>query len=304
MRRVCYSPRFVIEPLETIGSSAGAVEEEPPQKSSSLASLQQLSAAMVSSACPGAGHLILGQIPKGMMLSGIFVALLCGFWPLRLLRFYVGFVILFLGWLSLASYSTCSAQLIRNPKTAHRVSKWWFVGTLPVALIICSLTGAALTRASGFRSFSVPSTSMEPTIQIGDRIVVDTHSYRHSPPQHRDSIVIYRGGTYYIKRIIAFGGDTVAGRTDGIIVNGNMINESYVQHSGTQSAVNWEAPGYDSAQSFGPVAVPTGKYFVMGDNRDVSIDSRSPDFGFIDQPSVLGKVLYVYSTAREGARVR
>jgi signal peptidase I len=234
------------------------------------------------------------------VLSALFVGLLCCFWPLRLLRYYAGFLILFASWIVLGLYSSCSTQLIRDGGTGVRTSRWWFALTLPVSMVIISLSGAAVTRASGFRSFAVPSTSMEPTILVGDRIVVDTRAYRLSLPQYRDVIVCYRDQTFFIKRVIGMGGDTIEGKQDNVIVNGNLINESYVQHARARSQVEWN----DRIHSFGPVAVPAGTYFVMGDNRDVSLDSRSDTFGFIDRSSIIGKVLYVYGTAREGSRIR
>ena len=240
-----------------------------------------------------------------MLLSSLFVILLCGFWPLRLPRYYAAYITLTLSWFILGLYSTCSAQLLRNHKTGGRASKVWFLLTLPVAVVIICLTFAGVTRSAGFRNFAVPSTSMEPTIQRGDHIVIDTRAFRLSAPQYRDVIVCYKDGLFVVKRIIAMSGDTIEGRADSIIVNGNLINESYIQHSRVQSEVDWEAFGYgEGTQSFGPVRVPADKYFVMGDNRDVSIDSRSPNFGFVNRGSIVGKVLYVYSTAREGARVR
>lgn len=220
-------------------------------------------------------------------------------------RYYAGFITLVLSWVILGIYSACSTQLVRSAKTGHRTSMWWFALTLPVAVVIFSLTITRATQAAGFRQFTVPSTSMEPTIQHGDSVIVDTRAYRSSPPQYRDVIVFLReDGSFCAKRIIAIGGDTIEGRSDRIMVNGNLINESYIQHSETKSAVDDEPPVYDWMHSFGPITVPASKYFVIGDNRDVSLDSRSPEFGFANRDKVVGKVLYVYRVAREGSRIR
>jgi signal peptidase I len=239
-----------------------------------------------------------------MILSASFVALLCCFWPLRLLRYYPGFLALYCGWLLLTLYSSCSTELLPHSRTGFRTSKWWFTVTIPGALLIASMTGACVTLASGFRSFEVPSTSMEPTIQRGDRIVVDARAFRSGLPQYRDVVVFYRDRAYFVKRIIGMGGDTIEGRNGSILVKGSILNESYIQHSHAGSVANWQEQKNDWMQNFGPLTVPNGKYFVAGDNRDVSLDSRSPEFGLVDQASVIGRVLYVYSAARREGQVR
>jgi signal peptidase I len=287
-----------------ITTSGPAPDAETAHGSSLLATSRSLVLTIGSAALPGFGHLMLGQIPSGMVLFASFGALLCGFWPLRLLRYYPGFFVLYCGWLALSLYSSWSTQVMPHPRAGLRVSKWWFVLTIPSALVVVSVLGAGVTRASGFRDFQVPSTSMEPTIQHGDRIVVDDRAFRAAVPQYRDVVVWYRDQTYFIKRVIGMGGDTVEGRDGSILVNGNALNESYIQHSRAGSVTDWQEQGNSWMQNFGPVTVPSGKYFVLGDNRDESLDSRSPEFGLVDRASVIGRVLYVYSAARQGGRVR
>ena len=223
-------------------------------------------------------------------------ALLIGFWPLRLLRLYAGFVLLYCAWIGLYIYAACSALRAPSSQTGIRSSKLWLIAILPVTVLILSLSGAAVTRASGFRSFTVPSPSMETTVLKGDRIVADMRSYRSRAPDRQDVIVFKREGTFFIKRVIAIGGDTIQGRYGEILVNGLTINEPYVEHT-SQLAPPWTA-------NFGPVKVPGGEYFVMGDNRDVSLDSRWPAFGFVNEDSVVGKPLYVFGSDRRGKDVR
>ncbi|HEY3972718.1 MAG TPA: signal peptidase I [Candidatus Sulfotelmatobacter sp.] len=287
-----------------LSTPASLVDATPPPKVSPLAVLGQLSATILSAACPGSGHFLLGESSKGMLLSGLFAALLCAFWPLRLPRYYPGFVILIAALVVLGLYSACSAQWIPNAKSGYRVSAWWLAITLPAALVIISFTGTGIVRAAGFRIFDVPSVSMEPTIQRGDRILVDVRAFHSHAPQYRDVIVSYRKREFTVKRIIAIGGDSIEGRSGQVMLNGSLINESYIQHSLTRRNVDSE-DGIDQwMQTFGPVTVPTEKYFVMGDNRDVSLDSRSPEYGFVEKGSIMGKVLFVYKAAHEGAAVR
>ena len=148
---------------------------------------------------------------------------------------------------------------------------------------------------AGFRSFTVPSTAMDPTIRQGDHIVADMHSYRSRSPRRFETIVFKRADIFYIKRVVAVGGDAVEGRDQVIFINGKKLDEPYVEHIG-------EAPEW--ANTFGPVFVPAGKFFVMGDNRDYSLDSRSDGYGLVEQESIVGKPLYVYSSDRTGKSIR
>ena len=100
---------------------------------------------------------------------------------------------------------------------------------------------------------------MEKTILKGDSLIADMHYYDSQRPSRREPIIFLRDGTFYIKRVGGVGGDSIQGKDNAILVNGNEQGEPYVEHIGQQ------APAWLS--NFGPVAVPNGKYFVMGDNR-------------------------------------
>jgi signal peptidase I len=257
---------------------------------------RHLLAALFSAIVPGAGQLWIGQRRKAIVLLLIFAALLMGFWPLRFLSSYVGFAILCCGWIALYIYAACSALRARSPETEVRPSKWWLIAILPVTFLTLSLLWAVVTRASGFRSFTVPSPSMEKTVLKGEQIVADMRYYHARPPDRRDIIVFNREGTFYIKRVIAVGGDTIQGMGETVFVNGQTLIEPYVEHT-SRDRENWMV-------NFGPVTVGNGKYFVMGDNRDISLDSRWPAFGLIDKESVVGKPLYVFGSDRPGKHVR
>jgi signal peptidase I len=255
---------------------------------------RRLLAGLLSAVVPGLGQIYFGRYRFGIGLFIAQAALISCFWPARLLRFYWGFVLLYLCWIGLYLYATCDALRLPDRVTSKKLSRWWFALALPFAFLSCSFAGALFTRASGFRSFSIPSTSMEKTIDQGDRIVVDAFSYHRFPPARGDVIVFVRNGTYYIKRVIAIGGDSILGTDGSISVNGQVLDEPYVQHRG-------DAPIW--MNNFGPVKVAVGSLFVLGDNRDISLDSRSPDFGTVPIKSVLGKALYVFGSDRPGKSI-
>ena len=76
------------------------------------------------------------------------------------------------------------------------------------------------------------------------------------------------------------------------------MNEDYIQQALPVLRGNeWK-------DGFGPMKIPFGKCFAMGDNRDVSLDSRSPDFALVDESSIIGKALYVLSSDRQGTNIR
>ncbi|MFZ0772642.1 MAG: signal peptidase I [Candidatus Sulfotelmatobacter sp.] len=258
---------------------------------------RHLFAALFSALVPGAGQLFLGQRRKAVNLLLIFAALLVGFWPLRFLRFYTGFLLLYCCWIALYLYAVCSAHRSRDARTGARPSSWWLVVILPLTVLTLSLLGAIVTRAAGFRSFKVPSTSMEKTIVQGDQIVADMRYYHSRSPDREDVVLFERQGTVFIKRVIAIGSDTIQGKGGDVFVNGTKIFEPYIQHTSQSWAPDWTV-------NFGPVKVENGDYFVMGDNRDFSLDSRSPNFGIVDRGSVVGKPLYVFDTDRPGKGIR
>jgi signal peptidase I len=253
-------------------------------------------AALFSAIVPGAGQFFLGQRRKGTVLLLILAAVLIGFWPLRFLRFYAGFVLLYCGWIALYIYAACSAQLGRNLPTSARSSKWWLAAILPVTTLTLSLLGRAATRASGFQSFTVPSISMERTILQGDDIVADMRHYRSERPDRLDLVIFFRGRTFFVRRVIAIAGDSIEGQNGKIYVNGKQENEPYVEHT-SQKDSYW-------LNNFGPIYIPYGRCFVMGDNRDFSFDSRATDFGLVDNGAIVGKPLYIFASGRPGKRVR
>jgi signal peptidase I len=129
----------------------------------------------------------------------------------------------------------------------------------------------------------------------GDYIVADMRSYHYRPPNREDVIVFERRGTFFIKRVIATSGDTIQGTRGNVLLNGQAVDEPYVRHT-LQPVPDWMV-------TFGPLKVPNGKYFVMGDNRDVSLDSRSSEFGLVDENSIAGKPLYVFRSDRPGTSI-
>lgn len=128
----------------------------------------------------------------------------------------------------------------------------------------------------------VMGASMEPTLIDGDNLIVDKISYRFEDPQRFDIIVFpfrYKEKTYYIKRIIGLPGETVYIDENGVIyIDGEVLKESY----GKEVIA-------DPGRAFEPITLDEDEYFVMGDNRNNSSDSRDPVVGNIHRDELIGK---------------
>ncbi|MBV6622574.1 MAG: signal peptidase I [Rivularia sp. (in: Bacteria)] len=148
--------------------------------------------------------------------------------------------------------------------------------------------GLSLILAFGLRTFVaearyIPSGSMEPTLQINDRLIIDKVSYDFSSPQ-RDDIVVFNptktlhSENYheaFIKRLIGLPGETVEVNNGLVYINGSPLKENYIEAK----------PNY----KFGPVTVPNDSYLVLGDNRNNSYDSHY--WGFVPRNKIIGKAI-------------
>jgi signal peptidase I len=169
-------------------------------------------------------------------------------------------------------------------------SRWWALLVVPAALLTASWDANRLLHLSGFALYSIPSESMEDTIDRGDRILVDLRAYEHSHPAVGDIVVFRKGDQQIVKRVVATGGDTIFGIGGKLIRKGAVLNEPYARHVG---------PMQPQLDNFDEVRVPAHMLFVAGDNRDVSFDSRMPDFGLVDESALIGKPLYIYRSDRD-----
>lgn len=162
---------------------------------------------------------------------------------------------------------------------------------------------ALFIRTFVVQAFKIPSGSMLPTLLIGDHLLVNKFIYGIRMPftgklliplskPKRGDVVVFKfpkdRSVDYIKRVIGTPGDTVEIREKKVYINGEPIDDPYA-HISSPSILQANASPRDN---FGPVMVPDGRIFVMGDNRDNSYDSRF--WGFVDQNDILGKAFILY----------
>lgn len=148
-------------------------------------------------------------------------------------------------------------------------------------LLIVLLATYLLIHYVGQRT-QVQGESMEPTLCDGDNLIVDKITYRFKEPQRFDIIVFpfkYKENTYYIKRIIGLPGETVQITADGTIyINGEELQEGY-----GKEVIR------DPGNAYSPITLGEDEYFVLGDNRNNSSDSRSISVGLIKKDVIVGR---------------
>jgi signal peptidase I len=269
-----------------------SIDSAPPSESPTHSVRENVWAAMISAIVPGTGQLLTGRLRAAALFGGLWVALLFLAFVLRIERFYLGCATVLLGSFGLGIVASCNA--IKTRRDGNRLSPRWLVFGFIFSLAGGSVDANLITRGSGFKTFIVPSASMEPTILTNDFVMGDMRAYR-SEQVHRGDVIAFERpeGYYSCKRVIAVGDDSIEGRSGEIFLNGEELTEDYVKH--TEDA---DDPSYPELRTFGPLKVPAGKLFVMGDSRDFSMDSRVKDFGLVDAKNAV-KILYVIRSSDE-----
>ncbi len=180
--------------------------------------------------------------------------------------------------------------------------------------LIIAVVLALFVRTWVFQAFKIPTGSMEPNLLIGDHLIVNKMIFSPSATGvervvmpgreiRRGDIVVFKYPDEperdFIKRVIGLPGDRLELRRKTMYINGSPLEERYAHLS---------APASDSAgvtgdlrEFYGPVTVPASQYFMMGDNRDNSQDSRY--WGFLPAHYVKGRALFIYFSFEEGESI-
>lgn len=181
------------------------------------------------------------------------------------------------------------------PAPAVRARRFWQVSTRRLIVLACIVLGMRIFVGE---ASVVPTASMEGTILVGDHLFMDKLLYGPEIPLvhwrlpmvktiRRGDIIVFHyprdPSETFLKRVTAVGGDSLEIRGGVLFVNSQPVQEPYAVH---------HAPLHSPQESWGPVVVPDGKLFVMGDNRDNSSDSR--DWGFVPVGNVIGEPMFVY----------
>jgi signal peptidase I len=181
--------------------------------------------------------------------------------------------------------------------------------------IVIAVILALFIRTFIVQAFKIPTGSMEENLLIGDHLLVNKFVFGPTASWlertllpigtvRRDDVIVFKypeePDRDFIKRVIGLPGETVEVRQKKVYINGHPLDEPfvhYLQPASTPSEFR-EVTSFDVRDRYGPVTVPPNQYFVMGDNRDNSQDSRY--WGFLPRDYIKGKALIVYWSYESG----
>jgi signal peptidase I len=202
------------------------------------------------------------------------------------------------------------------PHRTFRQTLWEWTKSLGMGFVLF-----LVLRTFLIQTFTITSGSMEGTLLVGDFLVLSKSAYGATVPgtdvrlpgytePRRGDVVVFRGSHEpidLVKRLIGLPGDTLTMRAGSLYINGTLQEETYVHHTdpvsdGFHPWMTWQseflAQGTDvmdykpTRDNWGPIVVPADRFFVMGDNRDESLDSRY--WGFVDPRALKGKAVVLY----------
>ncbi len=165
--------------------------------------------------------------------------------------------------------------MLKKPDKQLRKARWGTVGPILFALL-----AAVLIRTFIIQLYWIPTPSMEPQLMVGDGIVANKARYLLTEPKRGDILVFkypLDQRVHFVKRVIGLPGDKVEIKDNTLNLNGAVLTEPYL-------AAAQPMPDY------GPVEVPPGHYFMMGDSREGSQDSRV--WGFLPRNLIIGEACY------------
>lgn len=246
---------------------------------------------------PAVGYAYVGKLHKGIIISLLLLLLD----PALAIFLKVKITKIMLLVLVIISITIAGLLFFDCYKTARRsdisyvlkpCNKWWaYISLYIIFGILLTSLSQNYTRNNLIQAFKIPAGSMLPTFEIGDHLLVDKAIYKNQAIQQWDIIVFPmpdKPEVDYIKRVVALTGDTIEISNKELFINGVKHENKYALHLDTRVIPKGSSP----RDNFGPIQIPEGNVFVMGDNRDNSYDSRF--YGFVPTETVKGKFLQIY----------
>lgn len=243
---------------------------------------------LVSLRIPGLGQIFCGYSKRGFMIAGVVLALfvfskcsgLMSYPRYGITTYYLFILISLCG-----AYDTFRISYYKNDSETT-YGKW---GYFLICAVIIFLLQYTVVNSLGYKSYRIANNSNDPTFTTNDGITAELINPKSNETISRNSFILFHppgsvsGKVEFVKRVIAVAGDTFSIKNGIAYLNNKTLNETYVMKENNHSA---------SSNNFGPVKVPAGFVFVLGDNRDESADSRH--FGLVPVGSITAKVLYIW----------
>lgn len=254
----------------------------------------------IMSLSPGLGQLYNGQVAKAILFSlgglGLSVALL----PTMLHSPFdppLNIVIPVLIYVAASIVFIVDAVIVAKKQGDQYELKpfntWYVYLAVVVLVMVTSQLVSEGIRQHYVRAFNFPSKSMMPTLLAGDHVLVDMGIYREGKNPERSDVIVFKypedETKDFLKRVVGLPSDIIEIQNKALLINGLSQNDkTYTQR--VDPAVIDRA--VNPRDNFGPVTVPQGSYFVLGDNRDQSLDSRF--WGSVKTEKIKGKTMMIY----------
>jgi signal peptidase I len=259
-------------------------------------------AGLLSFLVPGLGHLYAGRPLKGLLIGASLLVTVIVFAAIAMAPFgpapfnvMVGFAMP----VSVVVFSIMSAvRLARNQGASYQLKAYnkWYLYLGIVLLMACALEG----REFLMKAYNMQAGSMAPTVLAGEHILVDTLTYRLTSPVRGD-VVVFKypedETQKFVKRIIGMPGDTIEIKDKMVYVNGHHLSDDDYTQRVDSGIIDGRMNPRDNLD---PVIVPANSFFVLGDNRDQSLDSRF--WGFVHRSKITGRARTIYWSWGESPR--
>ncbi|MBT7087156.1 MAG: signal peptidase I [Desulfobacterales bacterium] len=267
-------------------------------------------AGLLSLLFPGLGHIYCGKAKHGIILYFCLeIITLFAFaiilLPIPILNVAITVLIILSAYICVIIDSVKTAKVAAEDYELKKYNRWYvYIGVILITGLLIDDSISWATKRYYIQSFKIPSGAMMPTVEIGDHIITNKFIYELKKPEHNDVIVFippHDPDKKYIKRVVGVEGDVVEIRDKQLYINNKKITGGYEIFSDPSIIPKSSTRGI--RDNFSPVIVPDDSYFVLGDNRDQSYDSRF--WGFVNREAVKGKVQTTYwSWDKENTLVR
>jgi len=261
-------------------------------------------AGLFSYLVPGLGQVYNGQLIKGLLMhigltvwGGVLFGIL---FPLLhepvssaiVSRFFILVMIsVMFHWTIIIEAIRCALKKRKELFIPLPYNKWFIYLIVIVLLSIVNFVETNAIRSHVIKPFRIPTSSMEPTLKAGDMLISNLLYFSAHNPERGDVVIFHppkQPDLFYIKRIIGLPGDSLEIRGSDVIIRGSISEDFNIRAESE----------HQPRGNYGPITVPVNHYFVLGDNRNNSRDSR--DFGPIARKDIVGKPMFVYFSSVHG----